>query len=655
MKGKNLTAIALSALLALGISAPAWGAEGNGTDDVAGRSEYETKVDEKALEDITTGVEKSADETGNASNQYKNDMEKGGKEANAKEAASSPVMINPRGYQGSALNSTNYWTACYSYAGSFRYAGACDASDEDIWGYYTATTPESYDITTASFTYDYGRPRLVNRGTRESKVGGNPSVSCAPKKTGKSGGKSIENNLRLMTYTAKWLEVSSKGSTYKPVQGGRYYSWVNASNAMATSEAKVMEKMMSAQSNTNRLKNEGYFGGTSESSSAKKLVGCYYDTKMTARVTAWWGNAKCVVGLKYSVVDSRSGRVVAEKSVKTAYGNAPSVETCKGSLTASIPVDDIVPDEYGRYMYKRVLTYDNPELIYTASTGKWTLKNPLVNTNDAPRVIYFRNTCNPAWSGRSATPLGDTVSKDGADYSLTYSQNDCKGISDEKVRTSCAYEAGNDVPAVAVEAGLPGYSEAGSPVVESADGKLVIPRNGLPAALTWAIPKIAVSNSYAETFGGAMPQGLSVKDSLIRKNESGTPWASNSQVRGGVPLDAADKADFTLRETGKEWLSHLENLSRLPVDDSESYYGYRLANGANKVEIASRWESAENAPTRLRSDYTIEGSFPYMKTKIGAVGVNGRIDTFDLSVSYAKDSLRCVSSPLSIDTVRAVN
>ena len=123
-------------------------------------------------------------------------------------------------------------------------------------------------------------------------------------------------------------------------------------------------------------------------------------------------------------------------------------------------------------------------------------------------------------------------------------------------------------------------------------------------------------------------------------------------------MNRADLAYFVIKKTGESsWIATIVNDGSITSwTDGESYYTYKVGtNAVNTLDIASRWESTEGKPTILRSDYTIKGDFPYKKWTVTALGPNGAASSTASSIAYATSTLRCVSGPTTVETVRSVS
>ena len=649
---KRLGASVVAGALALSLAAPAFAAGGIG-GDTGGAS----PTDEvNAIGGTDTGTATATWEANANASKEVQSTANAGKTSESKDKGKgtqtlSVRYINPRNVDYGGV-SKEYRTACVNGYGFRIHWGSCTAV-EKIYGYAGAQQVYRYKLTAPSYVADQARQQNGTRVTSKSSVSGNPGVSCTATKSSTSNGITTTSTLRSMSYSVKYIQYVSKN--YKATYGSSGYSFTDPTSTYNYLLGLMKSSLATAQNDTAAWHAAGY-KTDSEASGAKTKIGCYYNTKMTGRATAWFGSAKCVVGYKVDVIDERTGATVATKSEKTAYGNNPTFSNCKGGLYASINVSDLVPDGFGKWRYVRTLTYDNPNVEYSTTTGAWKLTNTLVNTSDESNVFYIRTTCNPSWNGIWKTPQSDTVSKGGSSYTIKYTQQDCEsgeGVS----QTKCAMPSqGNSAVDVIVSNDVTDYNDAKNNI--SADGKVTLIRNGIAQHITTTIPKIGVTSEYSSYFGGKLPKNLSITLSNVAKNVDGTPWNNNVDVRSGVPLNRADLADFVIKKTGaSSWIATIVNDSSITSwTDGESYYTYKVGtNAVNTLDIASRWESTEGKPTILRSDYTIKGDFPYKKWTVAALGPNGAASSTASSIAYATSTLRCVSGPTTVETVRSVS
>ncbi len=645
----------MAVVIALGLGLPAYADVNDGStgtnDDFGGSSNTDLTV----IQETITSNEGAANTT-------KQGYESGKKsEATDKSTGlkkTYPEGINPRNMSSGGI-SGNYGTVCVNWRGYRVHLGACTTFEKSRYYYNTTTGIVSYNVHLPNFTLDYATKTDATRVTSKSSVSGNPGVTCEATTSSVSGGITTTNTLRSMSYSVKYITYTSKGNVGGSTAYGtvdvRTYSTKSAAQSVLTlAQQQTQKAYTEAQNRTAQWKASGY-KYDSESSAGKTKIGCYYNTKMTGKATAWFGSAKCVVGYKVDVVDERTGETVWTKSGNTAYGNNPTVSNCKGGLFQQINVSDIVPDKLGKYKYYRTLTYDNPDVDYSPTSG-WSLKNTLENTSTQTNVFYIRATCNADWNAISKTPLGDTVTKNGRSYTLTYTQQDCDSGAGAST-TQCAMpNQGNSNTGVIVSNSISDYNSATNTVTDS--GKITLVRNGVEQKLTFTIPKIGVSEGYSSYFSGNLPKNLTISNSNIAKNVDGTPWNNNSDVRSGVPANKANLADFVVKKTGdSSWIANISNDSSITsFTNGERYYVYNVGTTAvNEVSVASRWESTEGKPTILRSDYTVSGQFPYKKWTVTAIGPNGAASSTTSTIAYASGTLRCVSGPTEVETVRSVS
>lgn len=657
---KRLGASVVAGALALSLAAPAFAA--GPSNGAGGGSAGSPSDDFGAVGGTDTSVAQTQTETNiNASEEVQNSYDTGktseSKDKSTSNKKSYPSGINPRGLSHGTIK-TNYTTICVNYYGRQRHTGACSSLEVNYYDYRTTKKATSFDVTMPKFTYDMAFTQNPTRVTSNSSVPGNPGASCTATKSSTSNGITTTNTLRSMSYSVKYITYQRKGVVRSSDTYGynlRVSNEYVARAALANAESQVASAFNEMSNTTAAWKAAG-FTTDSEASGAKTKIGCYYNTKMTGRATAWFGSAKCVVGYKVDVIDERTGATVATKSEKTAYGENPTFSNCKGGLYASINVSDLVPDGFGKWKYVRTLTYDNPDVEYSTTTGSWNLTNTLVNTTDERNLFYVRSTCNPSWNGIWKTPQSDTVSKGGNPYTIKYTQQDCES-GEGASQTKCAMPSqGNSAVDVIVSNDVTDYNDAKNNI--SADGKVTLIRNGIAQHVTTTIPKIGVTDEYSTYFGGKLPENLSITLSNVAKNVDGTPWNNNVDVRSGVPLNRADLADFVIKKTGESsWIATIVNDGSITAwTDGESYYTYKVGtNAVNTLDIAARWESTEGKPTILRSDYTIKGDFPYKKWTVTALGPNGSASSTSSSIAYATSTLRCVSGPTTVETVRSVS
>lgn len=652
---KRIAAGALAGVVALGISVPAYALDGGGSG--GGATDIPQGSSNTVVEQGAAAWEVVANQTKEVTNSYKNGKKSESKDKGAGAKKSYPSGINPRGFKHGGIK-VNYSTVCVNYAGYYRHNGPCSRLEINYYDYRSTKRATSFDATMPRFTYDMARTNNPTRVTSKSSVSGNPGVSCTASKSSTSNGVTTTNTLRSMSYSVKYISFDKKGvirgSNSYGISTPRFSTESGARAAVYNAEKEVQAAYNEMQSRTASWRSSGY-SQTSEASGGKSRIGCYYNTKMSGKATAWFGSAKCVVGYKVNVVDERTGKVVATKSEKTAYGKSPSFSNCKGGLYAKINVSDLVPNGFGKWRYDRVLTYDNPQVDYSPNGG-WSLKNTLKNTSTETNVFYIRATCNPDWNGIWKSPQSDTVTKNGKNYNISYSQQDCSSGTGTST-TQCAMPSqGNSDVGVIVSNSIGDYNTAKNTVAD--DGKVTVVRNGVEQHLKFTIPKVGVSEAYKSYFSGALPKNLSITLSNIAKNVDGTPWNNNTDVRSGVPLNKANLADFVVKKTGdSSWIAKIaKDASITSFTGGEKYYVYKVADGAtNDVTIASRWESTEGKPTVLRSDYTVKGDFPYKKWTVSAIGPNGVPSSAGTTIAYATSSLRCVSGPTEVETVRSVS
>lgn len=649
----------MAAVIGLGLSVPAYadgnengGSGGGGTYDIpTGTSNVETGIISSAI----TGSQTSADATKKGYDSGKK-AESTDKSTGTKKTY--PEGINPRNMSSGGI-SANYGTICVNWRGYRVHMGACTTFEQGRYYYNTTTGVVSYNVALPKFTLDYAYKTDATRVTGKNSVSGNPGVTCAATTSSVSGGITTTNTFRSMSYSVKYITYTSKGnlggsSTYDTYSAHSYSTYGSAAEVLTQAQQEASAAYSQAKDRTAQWKAAGY-KYDSESSAGKTKIGCYYNTKMTGKATAWFGSAKCVVGYTVNVIDERTGQTVATKSKKTAYGNNPTIDNCKGTLLDKISVADLVPDSFSRYKYERILTYDNPDVNYSPTSG-WSLTNTLKNTSTQKNIFYIRATCNADWNGISTTPYTDTVSRNGSSYTLTYTQQDCASGAGEST-TQCAMPGqGNSNTGVLVSNAIIDYNTATNTVTN--DGKVTLVRNGVEQKLTFTIPKVGVTEAYKAYFSGNLPKNLVISNSNIAKNVDGTPWNNNTDVRNGVPANKANLADFVVKRTGdSSWIAKITNDSSITsFTGGEKYYIYNVAsNAVNTISIASRWESTEGKPTVLRSDYTVSGQFPYKKWTVTALGPNGVPSSTATTIAYSASTLRCVSGPTEVNTVRSVS
>lgn len=383
----------------------------------------------------------------------------------------------------------------------------------------------------------------------------------------------------------------------------------------------------------------------------------------------------CPVQYDTNIKDQRDGnKDLLKSTVDTVYKKNPSVASCIEAAKGQGSFTSFSANKYGRFIYKISTTYDNPKVWKKSVGADWEIipNGALLpeNMTTEAHVSYARLTCNADWSGaQSSSPYTDVVTKNGKNYTLLYTQDDCSALPQElKCVSSGSTTASTTVPASSAGSDYSQYSKwitNGVSNPESEDTITVI-RNGEVTPVDYAVPNLAYGTWFASN-GFSTPQTNTSAGIMreILKDRNGTPWNDNVTARkdptlseGSSSSTNADKADFTIGNKSGTWVKNITNttITRWVPSDVNKYWEYPMGKDSNpQFSFASRWVSDENdGATKLRQKFDIRANVSSSQTIITGISFNGTLTSKKVTKTFDTRAT-CVSGIGNVKTVRAVN